>query len=68
MEENMELDLINLDDTCKMLNLAKSTIYTKVNKNQIPCIKMGGKLMFSEADLIAWIETMKQPVVKVNNQ
>ena len=68
MEENMGMDLINLDDTCKMLNLAKSTVYTKVSKNQIPCIKMGGKLLFSETDLIAWIETMKQPVMKVNNQ
>jgi excisionase family DNA binding protein len=68
MEEIMETNLLNLDDTCKMLNLAKSTVYTKVSKNQIPCIKLGGKLLFSETDLIAWIETMKQPVVKLDKQ
>ena len=64
----METKYLELDAACKMIHLSKSTVYTKVSKNQIPHIKLGGKLLFSETDLIAWIETMKQPVIKDNKQ
>ena len=64
----MKENYLTLDGVCKMFHLSASTIYAKVGKNQIPCMKTGGKLLFSEDDLVAWLNTMKQPVVKVNNQ
>ena len=68
MEENMETNYLNLDTICKILNLSKSTVYAYVGKNQIPYIKLGGKLLFPENDLTEWLNTMKQPVVKPNKQ
>jgi excisionase family DNA binding protein len=68
MEDIMKPNYLNLDSVCKMLNLSASTIYAKVGKNQIPCIKLGGKLLFPEDDLVTWLNNMKQPVVKSNKQ
>jgi len=59
----MKKTYLNLDDLCKMLDLSKSTIYSYVGKNKIPCIKLDGKLLFSENDLNEWLNSKKKPVI-----
>lgn len=60
----METNYLQIDDVSKKLNLAKSTLYSYVGKHKIPFIKIGGKLLFPEIDLINWLNSMKQTVVE----
>jgi len=48
--------------------MARSTLYAYVCKQQIPYIKLGGKLLFSEEDLNNWLDTMKKYVKKENKK
>jgi len=46
---------IGIDDACRIIGKAKSTIYVLVQKQMIPCSKMGKKLYFYENELLDWI-------------
>lgn len=48
---------IGIDEASLLLGKAKSTIYTLVQKNMIPCYKIGKKLYFYEKELLDWIAT-----------
>jgi len=50
-----ESPLLNLQQASRFLNLAESTIYSKVCRMQIPVIKKGKKLYFQKAELLAWL-------------
>lgn len=47
---------LNLTEASKLLNLAPQTIYGLTCKREIPFIKKGKKLYFTELDLISWVE------------
>jgi excisionase family DNA binding protein len=55
----MEQLFLNIEDVSKMLNIAKSTLYNYVRNNQIPHIKIGGIILFSNSDLLLWIDSKK---------
>lgn len=48
---------IEINEACKILMKAKSTVYTLVRKGSIPCYKSGKKLYFYEDELLEWINT-----------
>nr|WP_320000318.1 helix-turn-helix domain-containing protein [uncultured Draconibacterium sp.] len=48
---------IEINEACKILMKAKSTVYTLVRKGNIPCYKSGKKLYFYEDELLEWINT-----------
>lgn len=52
---NSNLDIIDIDEAMKLTGYTRSTIYTKVSRNEIPFIKQGGSLRFDKAELINWI-------------
>jgi excisionase family DNA binding protein len=58
----METKYLTVNDASKNLNIGKSTLYSYVNKQQIPCLKIAGKVLFEKADLDKWLESKKQPV------
>jgi len=60
----MEDKYLNTDATCVLLNISKSTLYSYIGKQKIPHIKLDSKLLFSEKDIIQWLESKKQNVVK----
>lgn len=47
---------VDIDEACKIVSKAKSTVYTLVRKGLIPCYKVGKKLYFYEDELLDWIE------------
>jgi excisionase family DNA binding protein len=47
----------------EITGLAKQTVYQLVSKNQIPFMKKGGKLYFSRAQLLEWINSGKRKTV-----
>ncbi|MDN4014246.1 MULTISPECIES: helix-turn-helix transcriptional regulator [Chryseobacterium] len=53
MQENRYMDLNSL---IKYIPFTKATIYSKVNRNQIPFKKIGKKLIFSKEEIDRWID------------
>jgi excisionase family DNA binding protein len=58
----METKYLTVNDVSKNLNIGKSTLYSYVNNQQIPCLKIAGKVLFEKTDLDKWLESKKQPV------
>jgi excisionase family DNA binding protein len=50
---------LTTNEASKIINLAKSTVYAYASKNKIPHYKIGGKILFTNADLISWIKSKK---------
>lgn len=50
---------MNIDETSKLINLAKSSIYGLVHRKKIPYHKVGKKLYFSKESILQWINNGK---------
>ena len=48
---------LNISEAANLLGLKPSTVYKNSNLGLIPSIKRGGKLRFSELDLIEWLQS-----------
>ena len=51
---------IGIEDACRVVMKARSTVYTLVRKGLIPCCKNGNRLYFYEDELLAWIANGKK--------
>ncbi|QIH40110.1 helix-turn-helix domain-containing protein [Flavobacterium sp. Sr18] len=56
VEEN-ENEILNIQETSKLLNLSVSTIYSKVCKREIPVNKQGKRIYFYRHELMKWIKS-----------
>lgn len=57
-ENNPDSDkLLTIQQAAEFLSLSVPTIYSKVNRAEIPVSKKGKRLYFSKHDLIDWIKT-----------
>lgn len=54
---------IGIDEACRIVGKAKSTIYTSVQKGLIPCCKVGQKLYFYEHELLDWISAGRKKCI-----
>ncbi|MBZ9650622.1 helix-turn-helix domain-containing protein [Psychroflexus montanilacus] len=54
-EEQVE-KLMSIKDASSFLNLSVPTIYSKVSRNEIPYMKRGKRLYFSNKDLINYLK------------
>lgn len=62
-------DLLTIQDAATFLNLSKSTLYNKVNKNEIPYMKKGKRLYFSRTELMDYIKSGKiSSIQEINEQ
>lgn len=52
-----ESELLNFDEACDFLGIAKSTGYQRVNRSELPHFKKGRRLYFRKAELIDYIES-----------
>ncbi len=50
-------DILNFDEMCNFLGIAKPTGYAKTSNGDLPHFKKGGKLYFKMSELITWIES-----------
>lgn len=55
---------INLNDVVPITGLTKPTLYSYVQRNEIPYHKKGNRLFFFKSEIIDWIKTGKQKTVK----
>ena len=51
-----EPEFLDVAQACKLLHLARQTIYGLTSTKRIPFVKSRGKLVFRKADLLEWIE------------
>lgn len=47
---------LNIQEVAQFLNLAVPTIYSKVSKRELPCMKRGKRLYFSSTELMEYIK------------
>lgn len=59
-----ETDNVDINWVSENLKMAKSTIYTKVSKYQMPCKKRGKPMGFSKKETIEWVEKGKPKVIQ----
>lgn len=56
-------EFLNVEEAADFLGLKPPTIYSHVGKKAIPHNKVGGRLYFSKAKLVEWIEAGCQRTV-----
>jgi excisionase family DNA binding protein len=49
--------LLTVEEAVAYLQVSKPTIYRLTSKKKIPFFKIGGSVRFSEAHLLAWLES-----------
>lgn len=57
--EKQKNKLLNVQEAANFLNLVKSTVYSKVCKGELPHMKKGKRLYFSEEELMTYIKSGK---------
>jgi excisionase family DNA binding protein len=55
-KENIDEKILSVNEVAELLKLAKATIYTKVNRNELPHMKRGKNLYFSEKEIKEYIK------------
>jgi excisionase family DNA binding protein len=60
--EDKQEQLLNVDEACKLLNLAKPTVYGLVSQRKLPHMKQGKKLYFSKQELTEWVKAGRKAV------
>ena len=55
---------LTIDEASAFLNIPKATLYGYTSSRQIPFHKMGKKILFFKAELLAWIEEGKKKTKK----
>ena len=55
---------IGIEEACRIIGKAKSTVYTLVRKRLLPCYKSGKKLYFFEDELVEWIFNSKRKTIR----
>lgn len=57
-------EIINVEEACELINLAKQTLYGLTCKGKIPHFKRGKKLLFRRTELVEWLEEGRQLTVE----
>ena len=56
----LQKQMIGIDEACKILGRAKSTVYALTQAHKIPFYQPGKMLQFKRSELMAWMEGAKQ--------
>lgn len=51
---------MNIDETSKLIDLSKPTVYGLVHQNKIPYHKKGKRLYFLKSEILAWLKSGKK--------
>jgi len=50
-------DLMGIDEACELTGWLKATIYKKSFLGEIPCSRLGKRLVFSRKELTVWMQS-----------
>ncbi len=54
-------NLLTIDELCEKIKLKRQTVYQLSSEGRIPRIKLGGRLLFDEEEIQAWLEQFHLP-------
>ncbi len=52
-------EILNIDELSEYLGIKKSSLYSKVERNEIPHYKIGRLVRFKKSDIDLWMEKLK---------
>lgn len=52
--------LLTVEDVSKKLSIPKSSVYKKVESGELPCVKLGRKIRFSESEVEEYLRRCKR--------
>lgn len=55
-EKELGKEILNVDEVCELLDLAKPTIYTMTSRGDIPYYKTGKRLHFKRSVIMEWFD------------
>ena len=53
--------LLNAKDTAEALSIGLRKLWELTNRGEIPCVRIGRRVLYDPQDLRAWIEQQKRP-------
>ncbi|ROI14618.1 helix-turn-helix domain-containing protein [Epilithonimonas hominis] len=53
-------ELLTVQEAAELLKLSRPTIYSKVSRRELPCMKQGKRLYFSQTELLNYIKEGKK--------
>jgi excisionase family DNA binding protein len=56
-----QAEFLNRDEVLRMLKRSKTWLYSRVQRREIPHIRVGGKLLFDSEELREWLAAHKVP-------
>ncbi len=63
-----ESDIIYIDDVTVLTSYKPSTIYSKVNRREIPIISNGRPLTFSKEEIVQWMKSGRPSVAEMKSK
>jgi len=58
--------LINIPEVMRLTSLHRTTIYEVIKKGEFSPIKLGGKTVFAEREIVSWINTKIDAAMSAN--
>ena len=58
-EPEASYGLLDTNGLARLLGFSKSAIYKLSMKGELPCYRVGGKLIFKKEQIMAWLEDKK---------
>ena len=59
---------MNIDELSEYLRIKKSSLYSKIERNEIPFYKIGRLVRFRKAEIDLWMEKFKSGPIKVEEK
>ena len=56
---NKSLNLLTVDEVAGLFRISKSSVYRMIDSGMLTFYKVGGVMRFDEADMLAFLETVK---------
>lgn len=66
--ENLFKEILNIDEVSEYLCIKKSSLYSKVERKEIPYYKIGHLIRFKKSDIDLWMEKSKIDPLKVEEK
>lgn len=48
-------EVMSVDEVAEMLGVDKKTVYDKANRGQIPCRRLGRRMLFGRRAILDWL-------------
>lgn len=55
MSSSIAAEVMSVDELAEMLGVDKKTIYDKANRGQIPCRRLGRRVLFGRRAILDWL-------------